>query len=297
MDRRVDLHMHTNYSSDGDHKPEEVLSKARAAGLCAISIADHDSTAGSREAVGLSDKYGVEVVPNVEVTTFHEGRELHVLAYFVKYDSRELQDQLTSIHAFEEARMEEYARRLQTLGVDVTYAEAKELSPLAPPKCSILIKAALDNGRNTHNHIFAPYTNGDRAGQPYHNFFLDYMRSGKTAYVEPARSYPTVDAIQLIHRSRGLPVLAHPAGSLPFPACQDTICSLQDEGLVGVEVYSSYHTEAQEALLASHATARNLLITAGSDFHGFTVKPEIAMGDLRFNPYSIVEKLKRAHTT
>lgn len=288
----VDLHMHTSYSSDADHSVWEVLQMAQDLGLRAISISDHDTVEGSRIAVSRGPEYGLEVLPNVEITTFFHGRELHILSYFIDTSATAVVTQLAEIRAFDEARIAEIVARMKNLGVDVEYEEAKALSPNAAPKCSVLIKAAMTNGRNDNLPLFEPYINGSRSDQPYHNFFLDYMRPGGLAYVEPPLRYPSTEAIRLILDYGGIPVLAHPGGSLSCPQEAKIIDILRAHDLSGLEVYSSYHTEADEDFFANYCKRHDLVMTAGSDFHGMTVKPNIRMGNLRHHPYSLVEDLQ-----
>ncbi len=288
----VDLHIHTSYSSDGDYTPLEILSRARKLGLKAISICDHDAVDGSRMAVSCCREYGVEVLPSIELTTFLKGRELHILAYYVDTTAPSVLGKLFDIRRQAEDKIRRYASSLRNMGIDVTYEEAKALCPHAVPTCSILVKAAMLSGKNLDIAIFREYLTGSRSDQPYHNFFLDHMRPGGTAYVEPPAGFGTIDAIGLISENGGVPVIAHPAGSLNLPREIETLDLLRAHGLAGVEVYSSYHSEESESFLLSYAQRHKLVVTAGSDFHGPTVKPNIVMGELRYNPYEIVDNLR-----
>ena len=49
MKNNIDLHMHSIYS-DGSYTPEELVISARQKGLSAISLTDHDTTDGLKEA-------------------------------------------------------------------------------------------------------------------------------------------------------------------------------------------------------------------------------------------------------
>jgi predicted metal-dependent phosphoesterase TrpH len=65
----ADLHIHTIYSYDGTASVPAVLSRAKQIGLDVIAITDHDEIAGSLKALELAPKYGVEVIPAIEITT------------------------------------------------------------------------------------------------------------------------------------------------------------------------------------------------------------------------------------
>jgi predicted metal-dependent phosphoesterase TrpH len=62
-----DLHVHTNYSKDGESSIEEILRAAEEAGLDAIAITDHDSVDGAKRALTLPS--AVLVIPGIEVST------------------------------------------------------------------------------------------------------------------------------------------------------------------------------------------------------------------------------------
>ncbi|RSS51313.1 PHP domain-containing protein [Streptomyces sp. WAC01280] len=289
----VDLHIHTHFSSDADHSPAEVLEMAAARGLRAVAIADHDVIAGSAEALGLAAAYGVEVVPCVELTTFLGGREFHVLGYFVDPGAKGFTDRLAEVQRRDEARARALVEALVRLGVDCTYDEARALTPRAVPKCSVVVRAAMTNGRNDGLALFDDYREGGpRAGQPYHNFFLDHMRPGGTAYVESDSSFSTVAAVELVREYGGVSVLAHPGGSLPRGEGTALLDELRAAGLDGMEVFSPYHSDEDVAGLSAYCEEAGLVRTAGSDFHGETVKPGLRIGGPAESPYAVVEQLR-----
>ena len=70
---RCDLHIHSNASADGHCPAEEILKTAKARGLDAVAITDHDTTAGALRALSLDTN--ILVIPGIEVST----KDGHVL--------------------------------------------------------------------------------------------------------------------------------------------------------------------------------------------------------------------------
>ena len=76
----ADLHMHTIFSYDGTATVPDVLRRAHEVGLDVIAVTDHDVIEGALLAMELAPRYGVEVIPGIEVTT----AEGDLLALFVR---------------------------------------------------------------------------------------------------------------------------------------------------------------------------------------------------------------------
>src|SRR6185312_937727 len=69
----VDLHMHTDHSHDCATPVEVLLATARAQGLGAIAVTDHNEISGALEAAAKAADYGVKVIVGEEVKTAHQG--------------------------------------------------------------------------------------------------------------------------------------------------------------------------------------------------------------------------------
>jgi predicted metal-dependent phosphoesterase TrpH len=290
---QVDLHIHTYYSSDGDYSPSEIARLASEKGLAIIAVADHDTIDGVALTQESCSSNGIEVIPAVEISTMYQGTDLHLLAYFIDLNCSELLFSLDAIRKWDLIRVARYVDTLVTkFGFDVRLDEVLALTPRGMPKLALIAKAILTNGRNENHPLLTPYRTGERADLPYHNFFLDYLRSDRPAYVPPVEHFSTVDAIDLTLACGGIPVLAHPGGNLKPDNRQMLLDDLVRCGLRGIEVYSSYHTPIEERWYQSYTVDRHLLVTAGSDFHGPSIKPGIEMGNLSYHEIEIVEKMK-----
>ena len=77
----VDLHMHTDHSYDCATPVEVLLSTARAQGLGAIAVTDHNETSGALEARAQAAEAGVKVIVGEEVKTAGQGE---VIGLFIE---------------------------------------------------------------------------------------------------------------------------------------------------------------------------------------------------------------------
>lgn len=77
-----DLHCHSKLS-DGSTSLEDIVFYAKRAGLDALAITDHDTLAGASRAQVLGKRYGITVIPGVEISTFDPDtqRRVHILCY------------------------------------------------------------------------------------------------------------------------------------------------------------------------------------------------------------------------
>ena len=77
----VDLHMHTDHSSDCATPVEHLLATAREQGLGAIAVTDHNEISGALEAAEKAERFGVKVIVGEEVKTAGQGE---VIGLFIK---------------------------------------------------------------------------------------------------------------------------------------------------------------------------------------------------------------------
>ena len=118
----IDLHLQTT-ASDGALAPSELVHQARAAGLFIFSITDHDTTAGSEAAAADARAAGLELVPGIEISAVADGRDVHMLGYFIDTASPRLRGFLDRQRTDRLRRVHEMGERLAALGVPVDVAE------------------------------------------------------------------------------------------------------------------------------------------------------------------------------
>jgi len=263
---------------------------AQHAGLKAIAFADHNSLGSVKEGVALAKAFNIEFIPCLELNTFYLDHDLHILAYFIDHHSEELRHWLQEIHAEKTIQSLQRIEKLNELGFVFSIEDVKKFSGERIPTGISFLKAIVSREENRNDERIRRFTDGDRSHSPYVNFYRDYLRGGKPAFV-PLQAVETVSVMKRIHQWGGIPVLAHPADT-----GDEIILDLIKEGLPGLEVFSSYHNEQEEEHLLALAKENHLLATAGSDFHGSTVKPDVTLGGIRGNSYELLEKLKDART-
>ena len=285
---RVDLHIHSKYSLDGEVEVCEIIRLSIKAGLSTISITDHDTTEAYHH---LPKDPPLEIITGVELTTTFKGITVHLLGYFMDPFHPELIECMKRLSEARREQAEGRALRLRQLGFEFSDRDIERYSDGRVPVGPIFGMAILNNPANDRDERLLPYRKGgSRSKAPFYYFDKDFLQEGKPAYY-PVERISTDDAIHLILNIKGVPVLAHPGEKYHYDDPGGDIKDMVDAGLCGIEVYSSYHTGEQSVGFLKLARKYDLVPTAGSDFHGPKVKPHIVMGDIS-SDYNIVEKLR-----
>jgi len=247
----VDLHTHTT-ASDGLHRPADNVRMAREAGLHAVGITDHDTVAGIDEAEIAGKKLGVEVVPGVEISTAEDGKDIHILGYYIDRRNPVLLERLASQRQVRNVRNEGIIANLNRLGIPITMAEVERVAGRSG-----------DGDETVGRPHIAEALVRRGAVSSVQEAFDKYLAKGKPAYFNPPRISP-FEAVQWIHEAGGKAVVAHPG----LYGRDELVERLLDAGADGVEAYHSDHSPEQAEHYRRMAEARGKLVTAGSDFHG-----------------------------
>ncbi|MGD8980374.1 MAG: PHP domain-containing protein [Desulfobacterales bacterium] len=279
---RIDLHIHST-ASDGTLSPFEILALAQDLNIAAISITDHDTLDGSRDALSFGIPPSVKFLTGVEISSepppsFSCAGSFHILGYAVDVDHPDLNHTLSMLRDSRKRRNPQILELLSRLGIEISLEEVRNSagdSQLGRPH---IARFMVEKG-------YVPSI--DAA-------FDEYLGNGKPAYVDRFR-FECEKTIKAILNAGGIPVLAHPLllGIRENDILEDLIAVLTEMGLRGIEVYYPEHTKNLIAYYSRLASHFNLLITGGTDFHG-DIKPEIKMGVGKgdfFVPYELYEKL------
>jgi predicted metal-dependent phosphoesterase TrpH len=257
----VDLHCHST-ASDGTLAPREVVQLAHRNGLSALALTDHDTIGGVEEAATEAAKFGIDFLPGIEISCDFPTGTMHLLGYGVDPASTVLRQLTETLIAGRDDRNPRIVRKLNELNVAITMAE---------------VEAESGGGVVGRPHIAAILMRKGYVSS-IKNAFDKYLAPGGLAYFDKERILPR-EAFDMIHRSGGLPVLAHPVqlrtendGQL-----ERIIKDCADLGLIGLEVIHSDHNAALVDKYSALAGKFGLLKTGGSDYHGSN-KKDIDLG-------------------
>lgn len=247
MGGAVDLHSHTT-ASDGTLAPRELVRLAARHGVRVLAVTDHDSTGGLAEAMDEAKSLPpLEVVPGLEINCDVAGAEVHVLGYCVDWEAAWFQEFLGAQREERRQRVYRIAARLAELGMPIdpedVFALVKEGSAGRPH----VAQAMVDRG----------YVKSVREA------FDRYLSMNGPANV-PRRRFTPAEAVGVIRRARGVPVLAHPG----LANRDELIPELVEAGLLGLEAFYPEHSAGQITAYREMCACLGLIATGGSDFHG-----------------------------
>ncbi len=242
----IDLHTHTT-ASDGALAPAALVALARQEGVGVLGVTDHDTVAGLDEAMEAGARLGVEVIPGLEISSYHGRQEVHLLGYFVDTGHPALLERLAAWRAERLERLHQMVERLRRHGIHLDAERIAARSAggsVGRPHVAVALVAA--------GHVAS-------VEEAFHRFLAD----GKPACV-PRQRVPVADAMALVRAAGGLPVLAHPGGYRN----DGMIPELVRDGLAGIEVIHRDHNDTATARYRRLAARYDLARTGGSDFHG-----------------------------
>lgn len=245
---RIDLHIHST-ASDGTLPPAEVVEAAAAAELHVVALADHDTVTGVEPAREAGVRRSVDVIPALEVSSTWGEDEIHILGYFVDPLHPALVAHERRTRGLREDRIAGMLRRLESQGVRVGMEQVLEAAgadrhSLGRPHLARALQAA--------GYV-----------ESVAEAFERYIGDGHPAFL-PTRFLEPVEAVELVLRTGGIPVWAHP----PMELLDALLPSLCRGGLRGLEIYRPRLAPDRVLRLERVARSAGLLASGGSDWHG-----------------------------
>lgn len=266
---RFDLHVHST-ASDGTLTPAQLVESSLCQGLTALAITDHDSVEGIGEALSAAERTNLTIIPGVELSASWNDTDLHILGYFIDPADPSLITRLASLRKARIARARKMVARLRDSGIMVQFDDVLNLAGGSSLGRSHIARALVADGLcSTASEAFS-----------------DLIGHGKPFYIPKPEADPA-DVIESIIAAGGIAVFAHPG----VHDSDECIPYLVEAGLGGIEVYHPLHTHAQRQHYIEIAHGYDLLVTGGSDFHGFN-SPGGLLGGEQIPVKSLTELLK-----
>ncbi len=265
---KIDLHVHTN-ASDGKLSPAEIVALAAKQGVGVLAIADHDTVASYPAALVAAQAYPeMRIIPAIELSSHAPGNEVHMLGYFVNCGSPELACELKSLRNSREERAKAMVEKLRAMGMNITLERVQEIAGTGSMGRPHIAQALMEKGYASE----------------FREVFDKYIGQGGPAYVDRHKLTPE-QAIELILRCGGIPVLAHPT-TLNL---DEHLPGMLAAGLMGMEVYYKDYLPETRQDLANLARKYRLIATGGTDYHGIEAT-EVMVGESGV-PFTVAENL------
>ena len=268
MKLKTDLHTHTNYS-DGFFSPTELVELAYKSGIELLSITDHDNVNGIEEAEKAASKYGIEIIPGVEISTDIRNTEIHILGYFIDPANAELEHYLSFFRDERHKRAKRIVEKLNILGLEISIGDVLKHVKKGTIGRPHIAQALLEN----------------KQVNSYYEAFNKYLGNNAPAYEKKVHLSPQ-SAFKIISDAGGLSFIAHP-GNMP----EILIKELIEDGVDGIEVIHPSHSADRTKFYRGIVNQYYLLESGGSDFHGGKREDEKNFGKI-FTKSKVVYEMR-----
>lgn len=246
---RADLHTHTT-CSDGILTPEQLIKEAKKQGLSGLSITDHDTLSAYETAFPIAEQENILLGTGIEISSWMKDTSIHILGYAIDIRSEALQALCT------QNKQERSIRNKKIINI-----LGKKNMPIDEEKLIQLESLGVTVGRPHIAKLLvdAGYVSSIKEA------FNRYLADGACCYVQRELPSPA-KAIEVIHEAGGKAFIAHPH----LIKNKKFLLSLLEEPFDGIECYWGLSSPTQEKYLLNIASSRHLLISGGSDYHGYS---------------------------
>jgi len=249
---RIELHCHSTHS-DGSLPPGEVATKAVRTGVALFCLTDHDTDGGwsaTHDAIGDTS---CVVLRGLELSCRELGRTIHLLVLGLQDGPglTALHERLAQVHAERSDRLRRICERLAKLGMpldeEAILARSHGRTPGRPDVARALVEAGYC--------------------KTIPDAFTRWLRDGGAADV-PLLRLSVGEGVALARAAGARVSLAHPHTLGEPMLVHELFRRHRDAGLEGIEGGYGLQGPAESARWLILARELDLVVTAGSDFHG-----------------------------
>ena len=260
----IDMHTHTCYS-DGELTPNELVEKADREGLDTIAITDHDTLLGVQNMTIPQSKRKTKVINGIEISIKVPVGRMHILGQDIDIWDERLNEKMKDLHT----------RSIYSVSGIICQLKKDYGIIFSSEEILNILNAQRNIGRPDVAKLLIEHGYASTVQEAFDKYLIEaYKKLG-----DVAKGIEFPECAELIHNANGYVVLAHPVSlELSKSDLERKIEYLVDNGLDGIEVYHSNHTQEDEEEFLRLADKYNLLISGGSDYHGPNVKPDVELG-------------------
>ncbi len=277
-----DLHTHSKFS-DGTASPTEIIENAVSLRLSAVALTDHNTIAGIPEFLSAAQRHNetgkipLEAIPGVEISTAHNGKELHMVGLFLQpeYFST-LTDFLEPFNRQKEESNRGLVARLSKDGYHLDYDEivAQQQGSInrAVIASELMKKGYISSIKEAFRWLLIP----------------------AAGYYIPPKRLSSLEAISFLQSIHAVPILAHPFSDLSESELRAFLPEAKKAGLIAMETRYVNYTKDMSINATKIANEFGILESGGSDYHAKN-KPDIFLGIGKGSlkvPYTFVSQLR-----
>jgi len=260
---KFDLHLHSN-ASDGDFTPTQIVRKFKKAGYRALALCDHDTIDGIPEFLRAGKKYKIMTIPGVEMSSVHNSVNVHIAGLGINHRHRGLRQRFARYRQARRRRARKIVSKLKDLGFKISYNDVQKLAHgvINRPHIASVLISHPENEKLLREYVTKKLT--------ISHVIQGLIYGDKPAYVA-YQKMKTKDDIKLIHQAGGIAIHCHPwylSEVRPRINQEKFIKSLKRAGVDGIEAYPKPANSAITKRYRRLAKKYNLILSAGSDFHG-----------------------------
>ncbi|MCX7709151.1 MAG: PHP domain-containing protein [Clostridia bacterium] len=277
----IDLHVHTKIS-DSSLTALETLKMAKVKGITHVAITDHDTTMGLKEAVNLGKELGVHVIPGIEISAYdyRRNKRTHILGLCIEPGHPALESLCKPLVDARCQASYEMVRRIIEAGYNIQWETVEKFA---------------EGGTGVYKqHIMHALLEKGYCHSIYGDLYKKLFRRGDRPDTQgiaflPIEYIDAKKAIKAVREAGGIAVLAHPGQLDNYDAIEEWV----QLGLEGIEAFHDSHSEEEIENAWEYAERFNLIVTGGSDFHGFYGERPTELGCKELDIESVDALLER----
>lgn len=255
----VDFHTHT-LASDGKLTPTQLVKKTKKLGILYLAKTDHDNVDLMDEFMQAGKKYGVHTIPGIEISSKYKGKSAHIVGLGIDWNDKEIRKYAKKCKVARKQRGLKMAEKLAGLGFEIKQSEIDRNVITRPHVANAVINHKLNKKRLLDE--FGKIPN-------FSEFIQKYLAKEASCFVSKTFYMPAKPAIKMIHEANGLAIIGHPCSKTKeFSYSPKHLLKLIKLKFDGIEVYNPDATLVEIKYLKNLAKKYNLLISAGTDYHG-----------------------------